>query len=214
MKISTIVFAPQSLSTCLDNLTRLHGFYSEPCRWTSNLRSPLHALELPTVHFHPDALQHLRSIVSLKSPSIPSRLPKLSTTTTLFHPYFASLSLSSPNGKPTLLPFIIHNHWSLCLINATFQTSHSEPLKVCWVLTLLCPLHTTPHTASRVGFLTDEMHIIPLLKNSLCSFRIEYKPQITYMALHIRGSSHTHHSAILQILSILLPCLPLPRITS
>ena len=151
----------------------------------------------------------------LKSPSIPSRLPKLSTTTTtLFQPYFASLSLSSPNGKPTLLPFIIHNHWSLCLINATFQTSHSEPLKVCWVLTLRCPLHTTPHTASRVDFLTDEMYIIPLLKNSLCSFRIEYKPQITYMALHIRGSSHTHHSAVLQILSILLPCLPLPRITS
>ena len=101
----------------------------------------------------------------LKSPSIPSRLPKLSTTTTtLFQPYFASLSLSSPNGKPTLLPFIIHNHWSLCLINATFQTSHSEPLKVCWVLTLRCPLHTTPHTASRVDFLTDEMYIIPLLK--------------------------------------------------
>lgn len=88
--------------------------------------------------------------------------------------------------------------------------SHSEPLKVSWVLTLLCLLHNTPHTASRVNFLTEEMHSIPLLQNSLCSFRIEYKPQITYKALHTPGFSHTPHSAILQILSVLLPCLLLP----
>lgn len=157
---------------------------------TSGLYStPLNSL--PTTHFHPDFLWAFQIHGVLKSQSTPSQLPKLSsTTTTLSQSYFASLSPSSPNGKPTLLPCIIHDHWPLCLISATSQTpSHSEPLKVHRVLTLLCPLQITPHTASRVNFLTDEMHTIPPLKNSLCSFRVECKPQIIYKALHALASA-------------------------
>lgn len=187
MKASAIIFPLKSLSTCLDNLTYFYGFYTEPFRWT-NLRSLLHTLKLPPYYTFPSRFPMSISdswCLKVKSQSTPSQLPKLSSTTTLSQSYFASLFPSSPNGKPTLLTCIIHDHWPLCLINATSQTpSHSEPLKVHRVLTLLCPLQTTPHTASRVNFLTDEMHTIPPLKNSLCSFRVECKPQIIYKALH------------------------------